>query len=119
MSQLPTKSELPPPRDQQGISKWARAYAQNRSLGVVVLLIISVTLCAAIGGSSYLAGGAYHSGNMLLFWISIALLVTALGANIYISVPRWGGKLLERVIGRLYAKEGKVAFSALSERKKV
>ena len=118
MSQLPTKSELPPPRDPQGISKWARAYAQNRSLGVVVLTFIFLALFAAIGGPSYLAGEAYRSGNMLLFLVSIAVLVPALGTVVYLSVPRWGGKLLERVVQRLYAKEGKVVLSLPSARAK-
>ena len=119
MSQSPMKSELPPPRDPEGISKWARAYAQNRSLGVVVLIIIFLMLCVAIGGSSLLAGVAYRSGNMPLFWVSIAVLVSAAGADVYISIPRWGGKLLERIVQRLYAKEGNVAFSPPAERGKV
>lgn len=118
MSQPPTKSELPPPQAPQAISKWARVYAQNRSLGVVVSLVIFVLLAAAIGGPSYFAGEAYRSGNMLVFWASIALLVPALVALTYLSIPQWGGKLQERVIQHLYAKEGKVAFSQPSERKK-
>ena len=119
MSQPPTKSELPPPQDLQGISKWARAYAQNRSLGVVVFMIVFVLLFAAIGGPSYLAGEAYRSGNMPLFWVSIAMLVPALAALIFLSAPRWGGKLQERLVGRLYGKEGNVAFSPPIGRKKI
>ncbi len=111
MSQSPRKSELPPAGDPQGISKWARAYAQNRSLGVVVFMIVFLLLSAAIGGPSYLAGVAYRSGAMPLFWVSIALLVPASGALIYLSTPRCGGKLMEGVVQRLYAKEGHVAFS--------
>ena len=116
MNQSATKSGQSPPQDPQGISKWARAYAQNRSLGVVVFMIIFLALFAAIGGSSYLAGIAYRSGNMLLFWASIAVLVSVLGSLIYLSVPRWGGKLQERIVQRLYAKEGNVAFSPQSAR---
>ena len=118
MSRLPAQSE-PPPRDPEGIAKSARTYAQNRSLGVVVSLIIFSLLCAAIAGPSYLAGEAYRSGNMLLFWVSIAVLVPALGALIYLSVPKWGGKLQDRVVQRLYAKEGNVAFSPPKQRAKV
>ncbi len=119
MGQLPTNSELPPPQDPQGIAKWARAYAQNRSLGVVVFMIIFLVLCAAISGPSFLAGVAYRNGNMLLFWVSIAALIPASGALIYLSVPRWGGKLQQRVFQRLYAKEGNVAFASASARGKI
>ncbi|KKK58579.1 hypothetical protein LCGC14_3042990, partial [marine sediment metagenome] len=50
--------------------------------------------------------------NMPLFWAAIAVLVPALGAVIYLSVPKWGGKLQQRVVQRLYAGEGNVALSA-------
>ncbi len=119
MSQSRTKSELPPPKDPQGISKWARAYARNRSLGVVVLMIIFVVLSVAIGGSSYLAAVAFLSGSMPLLLLSIALFMSAIGALIYLSVPKWGGKFQQRVVQRLYAREGNVALSAPGERKRV
>jgi hypothetical protein len=82
-------------------------------------MIVFVALAAAIGGPSYLAGVAYRSSNMPLFWASIAVLVPAVVALVYLSTPRWGGKLQERVVQRLYASEGHVAFSAPSEGKKV
>lgn len=85
---------------------------------MVVFMVIFVVLCAAIGGPSYFAGMAYRYGNLPLFWACIAILVPALGAVIYLSVPRWGGKLQERLVQRLYAKEGRVAFSAPCECKK-
>jgi hypothetical protein len=119
MSQSPTRNKQPPPCDAQGISKWTRAYAQNRTLGVMVFLMISVVLCVAIGGLSFLGGMAFRSGNMLLFWVSIAVLVPTLGALVYLSVPKWGGKFQERVVNRLYAREGNVALSAPGERKKI
>ena len=119
MSESPTKPGQRPSKDPQEISKWARAYAQNRSLGVVVFMIIFLVLFAAIGGLSYLAGMAYRSGNMLLFWVSIAVLVLAAGAVIFLSLPQWGGKLQRRVVDRLYAKEGNVAFSPPSAHARV
>ena len=119
MKKSPTESEQPPPTDPKRIAKLARTYAQNRSLGVVVFMMVFMVLCAAIGGPSYLAGVAYRSGNMPLFWVSIAVLVPAHMALIYFSVPKWGGMLMVRVTERLYAKEGKVAFSVPGESKKV
>ena len=119
MNQSSTKSELRLPQDPREISKWARVYAQNRSLGLVVSMVIFLVLCAAIGGPSILAGVAYRSGNMLLFWASIAVLFPVLGVLIYVSVPRWGGKLQQRLVQHLYAKEGNVAFLPSGERAKV
>jgi hypothetical protein len=84
----------------------------------VVFMVFFVALSAAIGGPSYLAGEAYRSGNMPLFWASIALLVPAFAALIYFSNPFWGGRLMERVVQRLYAGEGRVAFSCPGEGKK-
>jgi len=45
MNKQPSRSELPQTPDPQQISKWARAYAQNRSLGVVIFLTIILVLC--------------------------------------------------------------------------
>jgi MFS family permease len=113
-----TRPEQPPP-DPHRISRLTRAYAQNRSLGVVVFMIIFLLMSAALGGSAFLAGESYRSGNMPLFWVAIGAAVLASGAVTYFSVPRWGGKLQERVVHRLYAKEGNVAFSPPSKRSKV
>jgi hypothetical protein len=119
MRKTQTNSEHQPPENPEAISKWARAYAQNRSLGVVVFMIVFVVLCAAIAGPSYLAGEAYRSGNMPVFWVSLAVLASAVGAVIYFSIPHWGGKVLERITRRLYANEGRVAFSVPAEHKRV
>jgi len=114
MSQSPLKSQQTPP-DPRRIAKSARTYAQNRSLGVVVFMVVFLLLSAAIAGPSLLAGGAYRSGNMPLLCASIAVLVLALAALIYFSVPGWGGKLQQRLVKRLYAREGNVAFSPPSQ----
>lgn len=113
--QRPTTS----PEDHGGISRWARAYAQNRSLGVVVFMVVFVVLCAAIGVPSYLAGQAYRSGNIPLFWGSIVMLVPAVAAVICFSVPQLGGRLQERVVQRLYDRDGSVGFSPPAGRQKL
>ncbi len=118
MSPWPTKSNQLAPHEAQSISKWTRAYAQNRGLGAVLFMIVFVVLFAAIAGGSYFAGEAYRSGNTLLFWALIPVLVLASAAVIYFSIPVWGGKLMERMVQRLYAKEGNVALSAPGECKK-
>ena len=108
-SQSPGPEALDDPRE---LSKWARIYAQNQSLPVIVFLAIFVALFAAIAGGSYLAAWAYVSGSVLLFAASLVLLVLAVAADIYFSVPRWGGKRMEQIAKRLYAEDGNVAVAS-------
>jgi hypothetical protein len=98
--------------DLRQIGKWTRVYAQNRSLGVVVFLIIFVVLSPSIGGGSYLGGYAVREGNVGLFWACMAWLGASVVVVIYFSVPWWGGKAMERIAQRLYAKDGAVALDA-------
>jgi hypothetical protein len=93
------------------MGKLARSYAQNRSLGVVVFMVIFLILFAAIGGSSYFGGMAYRYGQWGLFCVCIAILIVGLTGTVYISVPRWGSKLMERITQRLYAGEGNAQLS--------
>lgn len=88
------------------MGKWAHRYAQNRSLGVVVLLAISVSLCLLIGGASLLGGMAYRAGHLWLFGLCLVIYVPAMLATIWFAVPRWGGRFAVRVTQRLYADEG-------------
>jgi hypothetical protein len=97
--------------DPRKIGKWARAYAQNRSLGMVVFMVIFVTLCLMMAGFPILAVLAYRSEQWIPFGICIVMIVVALGGTFYLSVPRWGGKLQERIVERLYAKEGTVRLA--------
>lgn len=94
--------------DPREIGKLARDYAQNRSLGFVVFLVIFLVLSLMFSGFSCLAAVSYRDGQWLLFGACMAMLAVAMAATIYISVPRWGSKLQERIVGRLYAKEGSV-----------
>ncbi len=94
----------------QEIARLTRTYAQNRSLGVVVALLIFSALSAGIGVLSYAGGAAYRDGNQLLFWTCMAALVPILVALVYMSVPKWGGRRLEALTGHLYS-EGNVSIS--------
>ncbi len=94
----------------QEIARLTRTYAQNRSLGVVVGLLVFTALFAGIGVLSYVGGVAYRDGNLVLFWTCMAALVPVLAAGVYISVPKWGGRRLEALTGRLY-REGNVTIS--------
>ena len=94
--------------DSRKLGKWARVYAQNRSLGMVVFMVIFVVLFLMMGGFPILAILAYRSGQWIPFGLCILMIVAAMAATLCLSVPRWGGKLQERLIERLYAKEGTV-----------
>ena len=119
MSQSPSRINPSQPDDPQEIPKWSRAYAQNRSLGLVVFLMIHMANFAAIAGGSYLAGEAYRSDNTPLLWGAIALLIPASVALVYLSVPKLSVKFQHRVIQRLYAREGNVALTASVKPKKI
>ncbi len=110
MNSKPQRSTPQPPEDARRIGKWARAYAQNRSLGMVVFLGVFVVLSFGVAAPSYFAGQAYRSGNVVLLWVCIAALILAVGAVVFSSVPRWGGKWMENVTRRIYAREGNVTL---------
>jgi hypothetical protein len=93
------------------IGKWARVYAQNRSLGMVAFLLISLTLYLMMGGFPILAVLAYRGEHWIPFGLCIAMIVVAMAATLYLSVPRWGGKMLERLNERMYAKDGSVQLA--------
>ena len=99
------------PDDPRKIGKLAHTYAQNRSLGMVVMMLISFVLFLAISIPSYYGGMAYRAGQWPLCWSCIAVLSIAMAATLYISVPRWGGKLAEGITKRLYAGEGKTQLA--------
>ncbi len=92
-----------------------RAYAQNRSLGVVVVLLVFAALSAGIGILAHAGGVAYREGNQLLFWTCMAALVPVLAAVVYMSVPKWGGRRLEALTGHLY-REGNVSIAVPNQR---
>ena len=100
------------PGDPREIGKWARSYAKNRSLPFVVSLVGFLSFFVATWGLSRLGGVAYRSGNMVLFWVCIAADVLVVAALVYMSVPWWGGRQMERIAKRIYAKEGHVVLSS-------
>jgi len=100
------------------IPKWTRKYAQNRTIPVLITLAINLCLFAGIAIPSYFGGKAYLNGNMVLFWICIFVFITSMIGVTIISVPKWGGKIIERITQRVYAGEGSVSISAPESMKK-
>ena len=100
------------------IPKWTRKYAQNRTIPVLIALAINLCLFAGIAIPSHFGGKAYRSGNMLLLWICILSQMIVIPALIFCSVPKWGGKFIERISRRLYSSEGDVFVSVPETMKK-
>jgi len=99
--------------DLKQIPKWTRRYGQNqRFLAVLLSMAVFMLLCAAIGVPSYVAGNAYRTGNMPLFWLCMVGLALACAAVVFISVPWWGGRFYEKIFQRLCAKEGTVTVAS-------
>lgn len=111
---IPERSELD---DAQQMQRWVRRYAQNRSLPVVVNLIAFTIVFLAIALPSYWGGIAYRNGSSMMLAICLGMLTIALTATIYLSVPRWGGKRLQRMAEGLYAQEGRVTISVPAGRR--
>jgi len=92
------------------IGKWTRRYGQTRTIPFVLTMALSIFLFAAIGGLSYLSGQAFRAGNTLLFHICLPALGVVLVGLFWFSIPRWGGKAMQRLAERIYAKEGTVTL---------
>jgi hypothetical protein len=102
-SPAPEHNEL---EESRRIQRWVRRYAQNRSLPVVVGLIVFGLLFLAISLSSLWGGIAYRNGDTGLFSLCLGIAIVALAFTIYLSVPRWGGRRLQGLGQRLYEAEG-------------
>ena len=99
------------PGDPRAIGKWARIYAQNRSLSVAVALGFFAVVFLMISGGSYLAGQAYLSGHRVMFGVWQMVALAGGVACIYLAIPWWGGKRLRTFAQYLYDREGNVAIS--------
>ncbi|MFC1763292.1 hypothetical protein ACFL6U_14590 [Planctomycetota bacterium] len=93
------------------IPKWTQKYARNRTVPVLVSMGIFICLFAGIAIPAHFSGKAGRSGNMLLFGICCGLEAVAMIALLYFSVPKWGGKCIERLSKRLYRSEGEVVLN--------
>jgi len=95
-------------QDIREIPAWARRYAQNRTLPVVVNMAIFLAGFVGISGLSYLTGWAYVSGHRELAAVSMVCLAAVLVFWVWYSLV--GGPAITRAISeRLYRAEGQVS----------
>ena len=100
------------------IPKWTHKYAQNRALPVLISLAIFSCIFMGFAISAHFGGRAYRAGNMVIFWICVFVSSIAMISVFFFSVPRWGGKFIERISQRLYGREGNVLISGPEVMKK-
>jgi len=95
----------------QEIPKWARRYAQNRTLPLLVMLTIFLGGCLMFGGLGYLVGWAYVHGERLL--AGAAMLVLCAFAVWWLWFSFVGAaRIMEWIAERLYRREGSVSLGA-------
>jgi hypothetical protein len=89
------------------IPKWARRYAQNRTLPVLASLLVFAAGYAVFGGLSYLTAWAYKAGERFL--AAAAMLVLSGFAVWWLWFCFVGGPaIMRRICQRLYQREGGV-----------
>lgn len=99
------------------IPKWTRKYAQNRTLTILVLMVMAgllgMLVAALVGFPLAFAVAAILKGNMVLGCVGIAVFVGVLAAIVKfysILFAKFGGKnkgLLDQIIDRwIYGHEG-------------
>jgi hypothetical protein len=99
------------------IPKWTRKYAQNRTLTILVLLVmvtlLAILVAALVGFPFALAVAGFRKGNVILGCVGVAVLVAVLAAIVrfYIFLfAKFGGKnkgLLDQIVDRwIYGHEG-------------
>lgn len=96
------------------IPKWARRYAQNRTLPMLVFFGIFVVGFAAFGGLSYLTAWAYVTGQRPLAVAAMLLLCGFAVWWMWFSFVG-GQRIMRRVTDRLYRNEGTVSVGSASE----
>ncbi len=99
------------------IPKWTHKYAQNRTLTILVLMVMTMLfgmfIAVLVGFPLGLAAIGFRKGNIILGCVGIAVLVAVLAAIsifLIIFLSKFGGKnrgVIDQLIEqRIYRKEG-------------
>ncbi|MCJ7821969.1 MAG: hypothetical protein MUQ26_02625, partial [Armatimonadetes bacterium] len=87
------------------IPKWARRYAQNRTLPVVAMLVISAAAFCVFGGLGLLIGWAYVEDKRVLAAASMLVLCGFTAWWVWFSLTGWA-RVIRSITERLYQGEG-------------
>jgi hypothetical protein len=99
------------PEHARQMSGWTRRYLQSRSIGVLIALLIFIVVWFFGMGANLLLGWAIYKHRPLLVGMGAVAEACWLAAVVYISVPRWGGRLITRWAARFYQREGSAEFA--------
>ena len=114
MSDGTGKDAATPEHDLRQIPKWARRYAQNRALPVLVFFCFYLAFAGILGGLSLLTVWAAIRGRHALAAASGLLLCASFVALFWFAFLG-GARLIERISRWLYRTEGDVAANLRPE----
>jgi hypothetical protein len=97
------------------MARYARLYAQHRTLPFLVQMGVFFGLFAAVFGSALGTVYAGRTGNPFLIVCAVAALIAVAGIVIWVSVPRWGGRHVWRFGLSLYGGEGQASVEEFSK----
>ncbi|MHC4639964.1 MAG: hypothetical protein ACYTBV_21115 [Planctomycetota bacterium] len=111
------------------IPKWTRRYAQNRTLTILVLMVMlmlfSMFFAVLVSLLLVLGAAGFSRGNIILGCVGIGALVALLGAYfkcLFIFIRKFGGKnrglIDQKIDKRIYGKEGTASLPASKSSKK-
>jgi len=86
---------------------WARRYAESRTLPVVVFQVIFLLLWCAYISITFLLRYAFVAHQWLVFGAGVCLLALTIAVNVWLAMPAWSGRWLERLGEQFYRREGK------------
>jgi len=96
------------------IPTWARRYAQNRTLGVIVGLIVFCAGAGVFAGLGLLLGHAWQAEDTVQ--MAVWGVVTAAFATFWLWFSFFGAKgVMSAAVERIYAREGQAAASPAPE----
>ena len=112
------------------IPKWTRKYAQNRTLTILVLIVMTTLfgmfVAVLVGFPLALAVAGFWKGNMILGCVGVAVLVALLVAIFicqFILIRKFGGKnrgLIDQKIDQwIYGREGMTSMPLPKTTKKM
>lgn len=109
--QPPNPDASLPPDQLRDIPNYARSYALNRSLPVLVLLTVMALTYAGLGFFAQLTGVAFRAGRTLVFCLSAAVTAICLAGTIAFAFPRVWKWFQGPLIRWLYRNDGSVLVS--------
>lgn len=103
--------------DPRQIVRWARRYAQSRTISFLVQWVFIMVMVMCIGIAASLTQMAHQQGRMATFTLSVISMMVAALALVWFSVSRWSGELVFSITNWLYGREGYVAYSGSGQEK--